>query len=171
MNGNDHRGARRRIMVVGVGNPDRGDDGIGPLVAKSLAPRLPADVALRVSSGDVLALIDEWEGYDALVCIDAAASMGVAGRIHRIDLGVAPLPRDLAPISSHACGIAEAVALARALDCAPPRIIAYAIEGSCFEAGAGLSPEAVQAAHDVVIRIVDEVAALRQAPLECRGDA
>ncbi len=171
MSGNDHRGARPRIMVVGVGNPDRGDDGIGPLVARRLAPRLPADVALRVCRGDVLALIDGWAGYDALVCIDAAASMGIPGRIHRIDLGVAPLPRDLAPISSHACGIAEAVALARALDCAPSRIVVYAIEGSCFEAGAGLSREAVQAAHDVAIRIVDEVAALRQAPLECRGDA
>jgi hydrogenase maturation protease len=171
MNGNGDHGARPRIMVLGVGNPDRGDDGIGPLVAKSLAARLPLDVVLRVSSGDVLALIDEWTGYDALICIDAAASMGVAGRIHRIDLGVAPLPRDWAPISSHACGIAEAVALARALDCAPSRIVIYAIEGSCFEAGAGLSRQVVQAAQDAMLCVMDEVAALRQAPLECRGDA
>lgn len=46
----------RNVLVVGLGNPDCGDDGIGALVALSLAGRLPADVPVVVRSGDMLAL-------------------------------------------------------------------------------------------------------------------
>ena len=34
--------SRAKVLVVGIGNPDRGDDGIGPLVATRLAGRAAA---------------------------------------------------------------------------------------------------------------------------------
>ena len=52
--------APRRLLVVCVGNPDRGDDGLGPLVAKTLAGALPADVGLACANGDMLGLIPQW---------------------------------------------------------------------------------------------------------------
>ena len=62
----------RRVLVVGIGNPDRGDDAVGPAVVQVLAERLPDDVLMRTRSGNMLALIDDWAGFDAVVCIDAA---------------------------------------------------------------------------------------------------
>ena len=80
----------RKVLVACLGNPDRGDDGLGAAVARALAGRLPDGVGLAVRSGDMLGLIDDWAGFDAVVCVDAAApmdaSLGTPGRIHRVDL-------------------------------------------------------------------------------------
>ena len=152
-------GPAHRIMVIGIGNPDRGDDGIGPVVAAKLAGRLPPGVALAARSGDMLALIEDWADADALICIDAAAPAGMPGRIHRLDPTVAELPREPVVASSHAFGLAEAIALARALHRAPARIVVYAVEGCQFDGGTPLSPPVAAAADAVADRIVAEVAA------------
>ena len=38
-------------LVIGLGNPDRGDDGVGVIVAESLAEGLPPSVAIRTRTG------------------------------------------------------------------------------------------------------------------------
>ena len=144
-----------------VGNPDRGDDGLGPLVAKTLAGALPADVKLVCANGDMLGLIPEWSGVDGMVCVDAAALLTTPGRIHRFDLATTELPRDMAPPSSHALGLAEAIALARALEQAPRDIVVYAVEGAEFGGGAAMTPAVAAAADEVAGRIVAEVERLR----------
>ncbi len=150
-------GAGARILVLGLGNPDRGDDGIGPIVAGQLAGRLPAGVALAARHGDPLALIDNWAGFDALVCIDAAAPMGSPGRIHRIDPATDTLPYAAPTATSHAFGLAETVALARVLGCAPARIVIYAVEGEGFSCGADMTPAVAAAAEDAAARVLAEV--------------
>ena len=104
-----------RVLVLGIGNPDRGDDGIGVEVATKLDGRLPVGVRLLACRGDVLSLVDEVSACEALVCADAAAPMGEPGRIHRLDLAAGDLPRDLAVTSSHAFGLAEDGAVTNAL--------------------------------------------------------
>ena len=42
--------------------------------------------------------------------------------------------------STHAFGVADALALARALGLLPPRVVVHAIRGVDFSLGAGLSP-------------------------------
>jgi hydrogenase maturation protease len=155
-------GAPRKVLVVGIGNPDRGDDGIGAAVAERLAGRLPDDVTLLARRSDMLALIHDWEGFDALVCIDAAAPMGAPGRVHRFDLAHDELPRELAFASSHALGLAEAIELARTLSLAPAEIVVYAVEGVSFDGGAPLSAVVAEAAPDVAGRVIEEVARLRR---------
>lgn len=48
------------VLLVGIGNPDRGDDGVGPLVARQLLGRVPPNVAIIERTGDALALIEDW---------------------------------------------------------------------------------------------------------------
>jgi hydrogenase maturation protease len=139
------------VLVIGFGNPDCGDDAAGPLVARRLAGRSAARVLER--HGDALALLDEWQGAGTLILIDAAAPRGAPGRIHRLDIGAADLPRDLAFGSTHAFGLPEAVALSRRLGTLPPRAIVHAIEGACFDAGAPVSPEVAAATEAVAARI------------------
>ncbi len=156
----------RKVLVVGLGNPDRGDDGVGPLVAKKLADLLPGDVAITSTSGDVLSLIPTWAGFDAMICIDAAAPLTAPGCIHRLDLATTGLPGDLTSTSSHASShalsLAEAIGLARALQQAPRDIIVYAIEGASFATGAPLTPPVAAAAVEVAGRVAAEVERLRQ---------
>lgn len=151
----------RKVLVVGLGNPDRGDDGFGAQVVRDLAGRLPPDVSVRTCRGDVLNLVDTWAGFDALICVDAAAPMQSPGRVHRIDLAEQALPREMCIASSHAMGLAEAVELARALGQAPGDMVVYAIEGVRFETGEGLAPEVAAAVASVAERVIAEAERLR----------
>ncbi len=148
---------RPRILVAAVGNPDRGDDGVGPLVARKLVGRLPPEAKLVVRSGDMMSLIEDWSGCDALICVDAAAARDTPGRIHRVDLATETLPPDLSFTSSHAFGVAEAIELARVLDMAPKKIVIYAVEGCCFDAGAPFTSAVASAASEVADCVAAEV--------------
>jgi len=151
----------RQILVVGIGNPDRGDDGIGPLAVRQLARRMSHDVSPNVAiverSGDALALIDDWAGYDAVILVDAAAPGSLPGRVHRIDLLAGELPAGASLSSTHGFGVAEAVGLARALDLLPRHVIAYAIDGAQFDPGTPISHEVAAAVDDVVARVAGEL--------------
>ena len=161
----------RRVLVVGLGNPDRGDDGVGPLVAKELPGVLPTGVAVTWPSGDVLGLIAAWSGFDAVIFIDAAAPATTPGRIHRFDLASSELPRELNYASSHALSLADAIGLARVLRQAPQDIIVYAVEGASFACGAPITLEVAAAAAEVAGRVVAEVARLRQNSSELTAKA
>lgn len=144
------------LLVIGIGNPDCGDDATGPIVARLLAGRLPAGTDILERTGDMLGLLDDWAGRDRVLLIDAAAMVTAAGTIHRIDLLCEPLPAGVTLASTHAFGVADAVELARALDCLPVVLIAYAIEGEAFGPGARPSPSVMAAAETVASRIVVE---------------
>lgn len=153
--------AALRVAVTALGHPDRGDDAAGLLVAEVLQKMLPEDVPVLTHHGDALSLLDHWSDRDAVVCVDAAASMGEPGRVHRIDLSVDTLPPE-SGTSSHALSLAEAISLGRALGLTPGRIIVYAIEGRCFETGAKPTPEVAAAVAPAAREVAREVARLRQ---------
>jgi hydrogenase maturation protease len=163
--------APRKVLVIGLGNPARGDDAVGAIVTQDLCGRLPVDVAVVARRGNMLSLIEDWAGFDALVCVDAAAPLGGAGRIHRIDMGAGALPKDISLPSSHALGLAEAIELARTLQLAPREIIVYAVEGGSFDHGAPLTPAVAAAARIVADRVVAEVGRLRYDSIEYVSDA
>jgi hydrogenase maturation protease len=150
------------LLVVGIGNPDRGDDGVGPLVARELRARqrsglLSPDVSIIDRTGDALALIDDWAGREAVILVDAAERCGAAGEIHRIDLLRDVLSPELSLSSTHAFGVAEAVGLAETLGLLPAHVIAYAIEGANFAPGAPVSPKVAAAVADVATRVVEDL--------------
>jgi hydrogenase maturation protease len=161
----------RKILVLGLGNPDRGDDGVGAIIARSLAGRLPLGIEIRSRGGDMLSLVEDWAGFDAVICVDAAAPVGAPGRIHRIDAMTGTLPRDLTPGSSHAFGLADAVELARVLRYAPQSIVVYAVEGRCFDAGVAVTPEVAAAAATVTEMVVAEVGRLQHDDTESHANA
>ncbi len=154
--------ARTKIIVLGVGNPDRGDDAAGALVAARLAGRLPPETALIVRSGDILGVMEDWAGHDALVCVDAAVPMGTPGRIHRFDAASAELAQVRSLTSGHAFGLAETIALAREMRALPETVVVYAVEGVCFDGGAPMTPEVAAAIGEVAERIIEEVGRINQ---------
>ena len=156
-----------RTLVIGVGNPDRGDDAVGLHVARRVAAAAP-QVSVIEAAGDALMLLDRWRGAEHVVLVDAAAPLSVPGTIHRLDPIAAPLPREIVPGSTHAFGVAEAVELARRLAALPPRMTIYAIEAGGFAAGAALTPAVAAAAVLVAARIAAEAGG---APLRPKGAA
>ena len=140
-------------LLIGLGNPDCGDDAAGPLVARFLAGRFGGRVLER--HGDALALMSDWEGAESLTLVDAAAPMGVPGRIHLLDLTGNDLPRELSSGSTHAFGLPEAVALSRRLGTLPARAVVYAIEGVSFAPGAAVTPAVAEAVERLATTLAE----------------
>jgi hydrogenase maturation protease len=149
-------GTPRRI-VIGIGNPDRGDDAAGRSVLRLLRPMLPDDVALEEHDGEATSLLARFDCADAAFLIDACTSGGPVGAVYRFDAAATPLPAGAFGLSTHGFGLAEAIELARALGQLPPRCIVYAIEGGCFEIGTPLSPPVGAAVADVAGRVCAEI--------------
>jgi hydrogenase maturation protease len=141
------------VVVIGVGNEFRRDDGAGPQVVARLRDRAPGLVRLELSDGEPVRLIEAWAGAELAVVVDAVrADPAHAGRIHRIVID----HEHAGPgqnVSSHGLGLAEAVGLARALDLMPGRLIVHAVEAADFGFGLGLTP-AVAAAVDALAEAV-----------------
>jgi hydrogenase maturation protease len=148
-----------RIVVIGVGNALRGDDGAGPAVAEAVRTRAPHHVAIRVCEEEPTRLIDAIGEADAVVIVDAVSTGGPAGTVHRFDASEAPLPSRAFRSSTHALGIGDALELARALGRLPPRTIVFGIEGSDFTARDGLTPQVEQSVARVATAVLGEVEA------------
>ncbi len=145
-----------RLLVVGIGNELRGDDGAGVAVARRLKQR--AEVDILELQGEPTALLDAWSGYDAVILIDTMRSGAPPGTIRRIDASREPLPAGLGgSTSTHAMGLGETVELGRRLDRLPARVVLYAIEGRQFETGMGVSGEVGAVLEELVARVAGEV--------------
>ena len=131
------------MLVIGLGNELRGDDGAGIEVARRLRGlAAEAGIDVRAQQGEPAGLIDAWSGRKAVVVVDTMRSGAEPGTICRFDASCEPLPAQLRGSSStHALSLAEAIELARALEQLPPRAVVFAIEGQRFETGAALSDE------------------------------
>ena len=142
--------ADRSLLVIGVGNPDRGDDGAGLAVVRRLRGRVGPAVRLLEVRSNVSRLIDGWDGSDAVVLVDATSSGLPPGTVRRFDVTAAPLPvRAFHGGSTHGFGVAEVVEVARALGRLPRRLIVYGIEGARFGREKGLSTPVAAAVRDV----------------------
>jgi hydrogenase maturation protease len=129
-----------RVVVIGVGNEFRRDDGIGPEVVSRLRGRTTEGVELLVSDGEPTRMIEAWAGAALAVVVDAVLNDRPSpGRRHRfvVDRTGLPSPR---PVSSHGLGPPDAVALARALGRMPERLIVHAVEAADVGLGLGLTP-------------------------------
>jgi hydrogenase maturation protease len=156
----------RTVVVIGVGNGWRGDDGAGPEVARRLRAVPPGggdEIVVRSHEGEGAGLLELWRGAAAVVIVDAVRSQGPPGTIHRLDASSTPLPASLRSASSHAVGVAQAIELARALGRLPERVIVYGIEGESFEAGAVVSEKVASALGALVSAVRQEALALARA--------
>jgi len=146
------------VVVIGVGNADRGDDGVGPAVLARLAGRVPGGVRLmRLAGADPAEIMEAWSGSAGAILVDAMVSGVAPGTITRFDAVAGPLPAGVRLASTHVLGTETAVEMARALGRLPGRLVVYGVEGESFTAGSGLSPVVAAALPAAAERILEEV--------------
>ncbi len=149
------------VLVIGVGNIFRGDDGVGLMVAARLQEMGLADVTVREQSGEGTSLIAAWENAAYVIVVDAVQSGAEPGTIYRLDVTEKPIPADYGShFSGHAFGVAGAVEMARLLGKLPQRLIVYGIEGLSFTTGQGLSVEVEGVLETAVQQICGELTAV-----------
>jgi hydrogenase maturation protease len=137
-----------RRIVIGVGNPSRGDDGAGLEVARRVRSRGSYQVP-----GGSYELMDVWEGAEDVIVVDAARSGSEAGTVHRFDVSDQPLPGGVLGTSTHSIGVADVIEMARSLGRLPERLVVYGIEAFDVSPGGQLTASVRQA----VDRVVEEI--------------
>lgn len=147
-----------RVLIAGVGHPDRGDDAVGLLVAERLGVLLGEveDVEVVATTADPSALLTlpAWDLAEHLIVVDACVGGRPVGQVHVFrDPDSLPVP---VAGGTHDLGLAATLALARALGRRPPEITVLAIEGARFEVGDAPSPEVLAAAERLVSQLAAE---------------
>ena len=144
-------------LVIGIGNPDRGDDGVGRLVARRLRNDAPDDVRIEEQDGDAASLIERLRDGDSVWLIDAAVSGAPPGTIHRTDCTKTAILPARSGASSHGLGVAEAIALARTLHGLPRVCMLFTVEGVTFAPGAAMSAAILAAADTLAARLAKDL--------------
>jgi len=155
-----------RILIAGVGNVLRGDDGFGVEVARLLARRstLPEGVNIFEAGIAGVPLVQElMDGYDALILADAVERGGTPGTIYVIEPETEdPAALDAAAFHSsladaHYTEPSKVLTLARALGVLPPKVFLVGCQPAGYdELGAELS-EAVRGAVGVAIGRIESL--------------
>ena len=107
-----------RALILGLGNPLRGDDAVGLRVADELRRSPPPGVEVDVDTGGGLRVMERLVGYDSVVLVDAFVGGGTPGTVVRLDAEALPTQHTA---SSHDVTLGTALALARAMGLAVPR--------------------------------------------------
>jgi hydrogenase maturation protease len=139
-------------LVIGCGNADRGDDGVGLAIARSVEAEAITGVRVVTGTSDPASLMELWAGVDQVIVGDASSSGGPPGAIRCLHPILERIPARPA-VSSHDLGPAEAVELARALGRLPARIVLYTVEAEGCAHGAPLSPAVAASAR----RLTEEI--------------
>ena len=139
--------SRPGIVVAGLRNEYRRDDGAGPVTAARIVAQLPAeDIGPIV---DPLDLLGRWDNADLAIVIDAVRSGSTPGSVRVVELPSGDGGHG--KTSTHGISLGGVWRLAQAVGRAPARVIVVGIEGVDFGNGPGLSA-AVDAAIPVAVQ-------------------
>ncbi len=129
--------ARARRLVIGIGNPSRGDDALGPLAVERLEALAPPDTEFLTDYQLQVEYLLDLKGREEVIFVDATVKPAVE------DFSFLPVraERDTSYSSHELSPQALLAAFERHYDQAPPPCFILAIRGRRFELGEGLSDD------------------------------
>ena len=143
------------VVLLGVGNPLMGDDGIGLVALEQLRSHwvLPEEVELIDGGTWGMQLLPTIEAADEVIILDAIRAGSAAGAIVRLEKD--ELPRFFrAHVSPHHITLEDVFAVLEFKGTAPERISALGLEPQAVTWGMGLSPVVEAAIPDLVTTVV-----------------
>ena len=136
---------QKKIIIFGIGNPGRGDDGLGPELIERLkqdprtqtetpdsAPVREYEFRYQLNVEDAFAIKD----HHLVVFADAATTGEAAAELSEA------FPSDAIAFTTHRMSPASVLALCHELFGSAPKAYVLSIRGYNWDLGAGLSPEA-----------------------------
>jgi len=140
------------MLILCCGNPERGDDAAGILVAEGLKE---LSIDTQVCTGEPATLLQQWDRAHDVLLIDAVVTGSPPGTIHVWNASETRLPPRPSQ-STHGFGVALAIELARKLGSLPERLRVCGIEARNFGLGVKPSPAVQRAANDLTNKIATE---------------
>ena len=132
---------KQNTLILGIGNPFRRDDGIGPAVITRLQAEEHRDGFDVLDGGtDGLSLIEYIKEYEHVLIVDAV-DMGVSpGEIRMFSPSEAKLIIHADALSTHGFGLAEVIGLMETLGITT-KLQIVGIQAKDISFGEGMSPE------------------------------
>jgi hydrogenase maturation protease len=144
------------IVVVGLGNSYRMDDGVGVAAAKALDELALPHVRVVTGIVEPTGLLEAWSGAGLAVVIDGAVgTASTPGRVRRC--GLSDVVSASEGLSSHSVDIGRTHALGQALGRVPDELVLFTVEVADTGHGIGLTPQVAGAVPEVVWMAVDEI--------------
>lgn len=158
-----------KILVAGMGNVLRGDDGFGIRVVEELKKNhhLPAAVDIYEAGIGGIGLVQElMNGYDALVVVDAVEKGAAAGTVfvlepleHQTEISDEKLHESM--VDMHYADPSKVLLMAKSLNVCPPKVFLVGCQPEYVDdAIEGLRPpvrRAVPQAVKEVLSLIDEL--------------
>jgi hydrogenase maturation protease len=158
-----------KVLVAGMGNVLRGDDGFGIRVVEKLSEisEFPAGVEIYEAGIGGIALVQElMNGYDALVVVDAVEKGTAAGTLfvlepleHQTKITDEKLHESM--VDMHYADPSKVLLMAKSLNVCPPKVFLVGCQPEYVdEAIEGLRPpveRAVPLAVEQVLILIDEL--------------
>ena len=145
---------KKRVRVIGCGNPLMGNDAVGVRVINLLHETHPEIDIIEGGVGG-LGLIPMMEGYDHVILVDATTGYG--NHIGDILVFSKPPANEFFPLSLSDVGVLDAVNIAEELGLCPQITIIGIEAGKIIEFSDSMSPEMEHAVEDVCELILDTI--------------
>lgn len=125
-----------KVLIYGIGNPGRGDDGLGPRLIARLQEKgaAAADLEIRYQLNIEEAL--KIKDYDIVVFVDASKEIDSPWKFREIG------PSETIGFTTHEMSPESVLALSQELYDRTPKSYALAIKGFDWDMGESLSEEA-----------------------------
>lgn len=157
-----------KTLVLGLGNPLMGDDGVGWRVAKEVESQLAAQracflpestIEVDLHAGGGLSLMERLIGYDRTILIDAMDLGRTTGSVTSLRFEELPDPFAGHLASSHETNLQTALNMGKAMGVHLPQdIFLVAIESDrVYELTEAVSPEVVEAIPTAVRRVMERL--------------
>jgi len=143
-----------RVLLVGIGNDLRGDDGAGPRVAEALEGRCHWDV--RIVHGLTPELIDALNACDVALFVDADADPTLLRPTWRRHPDALLPPDGGGPVFGHSLDVPTLLAMSACLYGRRPQAATLSLPARDFSLGESLTPlaaEGVAVARDALLRL------------------
>ena len=153
-----------KTIVIGLGNPILGDDGIGWKVAQEVQSKienLKSEIEVDCASLGGLSLMERLVGYDYAILVDALALDYPPGSVHTFSLDELP-GRAGHAASAHDTSLQNALRLGRSMGAhLPGRVTVVGVAAQpVYDFGEELSPPvnaAVSVAAQTVLDLLNEI--------------
>ena len=168
-----------KILIAGVGNVLRGDDGFGIRVVEALAKsgQVPDGVDIYEAGIAGIALVQElMNGYDALVVVDAVDKGATPGTLFVLEPTTPDAPEldatrlHQSMVDAHYAEPSKVLLLARALNVCPPQVFIVGCQPACLEEPVEHLDPAVERAVPVAVeRVLSLIETLKQTTPDPQG--
>jgi hydrogenase maturation protease len=153
----------KRILIGGIGNVLLGDDGVGPLIARTIGARCERCSGVEVEDLGTpgLELADYLAGMNAVILVDSIVSEEQPGSIklfRKPDIFACQVPIRTGP---HAPSLIETLVNLDLIGAAPEELLLVGVVGKSFKFGMPLSDCVRRSVEPAIAAIFDEIARLQ----------